>query len=105
MNDAAFLAELMMRRKYRKLKNMELVDSFWNLPAYKKEFQLQIIQAKKILAAYSFELLVDLFAENPWIYSLNLKKIYDLAEQKKEKEKTTVSIIKKDEPMTFRKQG
>lgn len=104
MNNAAYLAEMMVRRKYRKTKNIELVDCFWNLPAYKKEFQLQIIQANKLLAAYPFELLNELFEENTWIFSLNLKKIYDLAEQKKEKRKTTVSITKKNDPLTFRKQ-
>jgi hypothetical protein len=105
MQDAAYLAEMMMRRKYRKIKNIELAESFWNLPAYKKEFQLQVIQGKKLLAAYSFELLVELFEENAWIYSLFLKKIYDLAEQKKEKQRVTVSTIKKDDQVTFRKQG
>jgi hypothetical protein len=104
MNHAAYLAEMMVRRKYRKMKNIELVDSFWNLPAYKKEFQLQMIQARKLLVAYPFDLLIELFQENLWIYSLNLKKIYDLAEQKKEKNKITVSITKKEEPLTFRKQ-
>ena len=103
MNNAAFLAELMVRRKYRKFDKIELVDSFWNLPAYKKEYQIQIRQANKLLAAYPFELLYELLEEHTWIFSLNVKKIYDLAEQKLEKQKITIEVINEEKPLSFRK--
>jgi hypothetical protein len=55
---AAFLSDLLFRRKYLK-NNIKLASKYWNDLRYKKDFQFYIIKANSMLKLYSFKVLYN----------------------------------------------
>lgn len=55
---AAFLANMLFRRKYLK-NNIKLASKYWNDIRYKKDFQFYIIKANSMLKLYSFKVLYN----------------------------------------------
>lgn len=98
-----FLAELIVRRKFRKFENIELPDKFWNLPNYKTEYQIQIRAAQKLINIYDMDLILDVISENMWIYSLNLKKIPSLIDKKISDRQNIKFKPSEKNDLTFRK--
>lgn len=100
-----FLAELIVRRKFRQKEKIELPDKFWNLPKYKTEYQLQIRAAQKLLNIYDIDDIMTVIAENVWIYSLNLKRIPEMIDSKIIDRQNTKFIPSKNKEIKFRKEN
>ena len=71
---ANILAKIVFERYATKYK-IVLPTNYWNLPSYKKKYQLQLMKANQYMKVYDFDIIYKVLQDNPWVFSLNLKQL------------------------------
>ena len=95
---ANHIVEILMERLAKK-NRLTLTQEFWLDPAFKREYNLALIQVSKLLAAFSEEILLEALRRNEWAYSFHpiksyLPKIQREFELKKITESQTTEVVK-----------
>ena len=80
MSQRDMIVSFIITRKYNK-QGVTLPPKFWRLPKYKSEYQLQSMQAAKLLRAYEPEAIWNVLRKEAWCWSLMAKKLPNMIEQ------------------------
>lgn len=104
------IVRILVERKHKKV----MVDGYWNIPEYKKDYVYQTRVVSKLLKIYSKDAILNVVTQEAWCYSLNNQAIQQkinieqikidraqkLAEQSNKVEPTQSP---KNPPQSFRK--
>lgn len=103
---AQFLAELACEHDALR-KSQKLPNKFWNHNKWKKHFLSQVQAAYGILKIYDPEVIINVFSNNPQLYSLRSVKLDALCDQEQRKinnmKDNLPAPIQTDESSTVRK--
>lgn len=74
VTEANHIVEILMERKALK-EGKKLTKNFWNLPEWKKHYNLSLIQVSAALNAYSFKAILNALQANKWAWSITAKQV------------------------------
>lgn len=84
ISPAQFIAELMCERIGKK-NGQDLAVCFWKLPAWKKQFLLQVMHANSLLKLYSPKAIINALTNDKKAYSLKAPWLADSIQQEQDK--------------------
>lgn len=71
----------MIERKHKKV----MVDKYWNLPEFKKDYQYQLRGFAKLIKVYSKSAILSGIEKEKWCWSLNSPKLQESINEEQQK--------------------
>ena len=101
---ANHIVEILMERKANK-DGIKLTKAFWQLPQFKRPYQLNLLQVSALLNAYSDKAIINALNREKWAWSVTAKQVKQavIEEEAKLKRLETQKVVSQAEtvPVTI----